>query len=100
VTPISTTGTGLWSPCSGRTVFAAHQAMLRRRGPGPKLTDRQWQLLRLLGEGLTNRQIAHALAISEHTVRKHLEQTFARLEVTSRTAAVSWPYPAPAAWMS
>lgn len=76
-------------------IFAAHTALLRRRSPAPSLTDRQWQLLRLIEAGLTNRQIARQLSISEHTVRKHLEHIFARLAVTSRTAAVGRAFPEP-----
>ncbi len=77
-------------------IFAAHAAVLRRRSRVPVLTERHWQLLRLIDAGLTNRQIARQLSISEHTVRKHLEHIFARLEVTSRTAAVRRAFSAPA----
>ncbi|MET7397637.1 LuxR C-terminal-related transcriptional regulator [Dactylosporangium sp. NPDC005572] len=74
-------------------VLAAHRALLRRRDPVPDLTSRQWELLRLIEDGLTNRQIARHLSISEHTVRKHLENVFARLEVASRTAALRRAFP-------
>ncbi len=53
------------------------------------LTMRQQELLRLVAEGLTNRQIAAELAISESTVKNHLHQVFARLGVTSRSQAIS-----------
>ena len=55
----------------------------------PSLTGRQQQLLRLAADGHTNLQIARRLAISEGTVRKHMENIFDRLGVTSRTAAVA-----------
>jgi DNA-binding CsgD family transcriptional regulator len=55
----------------------------------PTLTARQRQLLRLVAGGDTNGQIARRLSISEPTVRKHLENIFERLGVTSRTAAVT-----------
>jgi DNA-binding CsgD family transcriptional regulator len=55
----------------------------------PPLTSRQRQLLGLVAHGLTNRQIARDLGVSEHTVRTHLENIFERLDVTSRTAAVT-----------
>jgi DNA-binding CsgD family transcriptional regulator len=61
----------------------------RRRHPVPELTGRQWELLDLLSAGQTNGQIARRLGISEGTVRKHLENIYGRLEVTSRTAAVT-----------
>jgi DNA-binding CsgD family transcriptional regulator len=57
--------------------------------PIPRLTGRQWELLRLVAAGHTNGQISRRLSIAEVTVRKHLENIFERLQVTSRTAAVS-----------
>ena len=63
-------------------------AELRRRGV-PDLTARQWALLRLVAAGYTNAQIARRLAVSEATVRKHLENIYSRLQVSSRTAAVT-----------
>jgi DNA-binding CsgD family transcriptional regulator len=63
-------------------------AELRRHGV-PALTARQWDLLRLVAAGYTNAQIARRLAVSEATVRKHLENIYARLQVSSRTAAVT-----------
>lgn len=53
------------------------------------LTPRQTELLRLVAQGLTNRQIARRLDVSEGTVRRHLENIFSRLGVTSRTAAAN-----------
>ena len=69
-----------------------HQAYLdaeRRRRPAPQLTPRQWQLLRLVAAGHTNAQIARQLGVSEGTVRIHLQNIYARLHVSSRTAAVT-----------
>ena len=53
------------------------------------LTGRQTELLRLVAAGHTNAQIAAAMFVSPHTVRKHLENIFERLGVTTRTAAVA-----------
>ena len=69
-----------------------HQAYLdaeRRRHPGPRLTPRQTDLLRLVAAGHTNPQIARRLGLSEATVRTHLENIYRRLRVPSRTAAVT-----------
>jgi DNA-binding CsgD family transcriptional regulator len=69
-----------------------HQAYLdaeRRRHPVPELTARHWDLLRLIAAGHTNTQIARRLDISEATVRAHLENIYGRLNVSSRTAAVT-----------
>ncbi len=50
-----------------------------------KLTKRQRQLIIMLDEGLSNRDIAERLGISEHTVKVHLWRLFRRLGVKSRT---------------
>ena len=51
------------------------------------LTARELQVLRLLAAGKSNREIAGALIISERTVARHLQNIFAKLGVSSRTAA-------------
>jgi DNA-binding CsgD family transcriptional regulator len=69
-----------------------HQAYLdaeRRRHPVPTLTPRQWQLVDMLAAGHINAQIARRLGISDSTVRKHLENIYRRLEVSSRAAAIT-----------
>jgi DNA-binding CsgD family transcriptional regulator len=69
-----------------------HQAYCdaeRRRHPVPQLTPRHWDLLNLLAAGHTNTQIARRLGLSEGTVRTHLENIYGRLQVSSRTAAVT-----------
>ena len=73
-----------------------HQAVLdaeRRRHPVPRLTPRQKDLLRLVAAGHTNSQIARSLGISEGTVRTHLENIYEKLNVSSRTAAVTRAFP-------
>lgn len=52
-----------------------------------KLSKRQKQLLVMLDRGLSNRDIAEALQISEHTVKVHLWRLFRRLNVKSRSQA-------------
>jgi ATP/maltotriose-dependent transcriptional regulator MalT len=67
---------------------------LRRDRPGESepliesLTAREHDVLALLADGLPNREIAHALAISEHTVKFHLASIFGKLGVSTRTEAV------------
>jgi DNA-binding CsgD family transcriptional regulator len=60
-----------------------------RRGP---LSVRELEVLALVAEGRTSREIASSLRISQHTVRRHLENTFAKLGVKSRAAAVAYAY--------
>jgi DNA-binding NarL/FixJ family response regulator len=49
-------------------------------------------VLALVAGGRTNRDIATALRISEHTVARHLNNIFAKLDVTSRSAATAYAY--------
>ena len=60
----------------------------RASGPGG-LTAREREVLVLVAEGLTNRQIAEALVLSQNTVIRHVANIFAKLEVNSRAAAVA-----------
>jgi DNA-binding NarL/FixJ family response regulator len=50
-------------------------------------------LLRLVAAGHTNGQIARRLGVSEGTVRIHLQNIYGRLQVSSRTAAVTRAFP-------
>lgn len=66
----------------------------RRRMPmfaaGEQLTDRERQILRLVGDAATNAQIAYDLRISEHTVKTHLYNIFRKIRVRNRTEASNW----------
>lgn len=53
------------------------------------LTPREVQVLRMVADGLGNKQIAWKLGISEHTVKFHVTSIMAKLNVSSRTEAVS-----------
>ncbi len=53
------------------------------------LTDREFEVLQCLFEGMGNREMAEKLFISETTVKNHLTNIFAKLEVKNRTQAVS-----------
>lgn len=52
------------------------------------LTDREVEILRLLARGLSRREIASHLVLSEHTVRHHLEHVYSKIGVETRVAAV------------
>jgi DNA-binding NarL/FixJ family response regulator len=56
--------------------------------PVEPLTGREREVLQLLAEGLSNRAIAQALAISEHTVKFHVNAIMSKLDAQSRTEAV------------
>ena len=55
-----------------------------------QLTTRETEVLKLVREGLANKQIARTLHISERTVKAHLTSAFARIGVSDRTQAALW----------
>ena len=57
-----------------------------------KLTEREREVIQLIGEGIKNRQIAARLYISEATVRHHLTSVFAKLGVTDRFELVIYAF--------
>lgn len=56
----------------------------------PGLTPREVEILALLAEGLTDREMAERLVISIHTVHRHVSNILNKLEVPSRTAAAAY----------
>lgn len=56
----------------------------------PTLSPREWEVARVLSEGLTNKGIGKKLGISERTVKAHLTAIFSKLEVSDRTQAAIW----------
>jgi len=63
-----------------------------RRRPPAGLSPRELEVLALLAEGHTNRQIAEALTISERTVINHVTHILTKLDVTSRAAATAYAF--------
>ena len=55
----------------------------------PALTAREQQILELIAEGLTNRQISSDLIISESTVENHIHHIFVKLRISNRAQAVA-----------
>jgi DNA-binding NarL/FixJ family response regulator len=56
------------------------------------LSERETEVLRVVAEGMTNKQIAGKLSISEKTVARHLSNIFAKLDLSSRAAATAYAY--------
>jgi DNA-binding NarL/FixJ family response regulator len=62
--------------------------LLVERIPGPDLTDRELEVLRVMAEGRSNRGVAESLGISENTVRIHVAHILQKLGAEDRTRAV------------
>jgi len=60
----------------------------RPQVPGPRLTERELEVLRLVAQGLANRDIARQLYISENTVKNHIRNILEKLHLHSRMEAV------------
>jgi DNA-binding NarL/FixJ family response regulator len=73
-----------------RTLISPDSEIDSRMPSTEKLSRRQRELLGLLDRGLSNRELADHLQISEHTVKVHLWRLFRRLEVKNRSQAVHW----------
>jgi len=60
------------------------------RPAGPRLSEREQEVLALVATGMPNKLIARQLGISERTVKAHLTRIFEQLGVTDRTQAALW----------
>jgi DNA-binding CsgD family transcriptional regulator len=68
----------------------SRRADLSRPADGWPLSSREYEVARAIARGLTNGEIAAALTISRRTVERHVENTFAKLGVTSRAQIATW----------
>jgi two-component system NarL family response regulator len=82
------------SPAMGGKLFTALRDLLRHSGTMsarvPELTGRELEILGLVGNGKTSREIADELYISENTVRNHVRNVLDKLGLRSRFEAVTW----------
>ena len=65
---------------------AGHRVRRRREGPAG-LTAREVEVLRLLAQGLSNKEIAQRLVISPKTAGNHIEHIYAKIDASSRATA-------------
>jgi DNA-binding NarL/FixJ family response regulator len=87
--------TAIRSAYAGKSILApeAAQALVkaatRPPRPGHDLTNREHEILRLIVDGMNNREIADHLTISQSTVKNHVTSIFMKLGVSSRAEAVA-----------
>lgn len=75
---------------SGKRYIPRHIASrLAERMVRTNLTSRELEILKMLSKGPTNKQIGHALGISDNTVRNHVLKIIEKLEVSDRTEAAT-----------
>ena len=78
------------SPIHPRAARQLLTARATRPAVRPQLTSREVEVLQLVRRGLSNREIARRLGISERTVKTHLTSVYQRIGVLDRTQAALW----------
>ena len=56
----------------------------------PALSDREKQVLKLVADGLTNKEISSSLSIRESTVENHIHHIYKKLKISNRAKAVAY----------
>jgi DNA-binding NarL/FixJ family response regulator len=87
---------GAWlDPTVTARVLAAYRTATPARPEAPRidvLTDREREVLSLIGRGLSNPEIADELCISEVTVKSHVGHIFTKLDLRDRAAAIVYAF--------
>jgi DNA-binding NarL/FixJ family response regulator len=86
-------GQSLISPSMASKLLTEFAAIVKRRDersnvPGPRLTERELEVLKLVAKGMNNRDIGQELFISENTVKNHVRNILEKLHLHSRMEAV------------
>ena len=85
---------GVREAASGRLTLTPRAARAILAGPRPPvtrdITEREREVLTLLRRGLSNKQIARELGVTEGTIKGHLTRIFERIGVSDRTQAALW----------
>jgi len=89
-------GDALLTPAATRSLIARYLAQPERPGSSPArlagLTDREREILTLVGLGLSNEDIARHLVVSPHTVKTHVNRTMTKLGAHDRAQLVVIAY--------
>ncbi len=84
-------GRSLLDPITtGRVLARLRQSTCPEPDELAALTERERKVLELIGEGLTNRQIAERLFLAEKTVKNYVTSVLAKLGMERRTQAAAW----------
>lgn len=82
-------GESLIQPVVASRVLDKLAELSRKTPPGDTLSDREIEVLRLMAGGESNKDIADHLSITQSTVKTHITSIFQKLNVTTRTEAVT-----------
>jgi two-component system, NarL family, response regulator len=89
-TPLKEMVEAIRTVCAGKRYIPRQIASrLAERMMRTNLTARELEILGMLAKGLTNKQIGHALGISQNTVRNHANSVIEKLDVSDRTEAAT-----------
>lgn len=75
---------------AARALAALARGEVPSQRPVETLTEREREVLALLAQGMTNKDIAQSLFLSVRTIEAHLRNIYGKLDVASRTEAVLW----------
>ncbi len=82
-------GQSLLDPQTTSAMLARLREQATRKDPLESLTDQERQILELIGEGLTNRQIGERMHLAEKTVKNYVSNLLAKLSMDRRTQAAA-----------
>jgi DNA-binding NarL/FixJ family response regulator len=84
-------GDAVFSPGLAGLVLGEYRKLAASPAPGaPQLTEREAEILRMVGTGLSYKQIAERLVISHRTVQNHVQNTLAKLQLHNRVELVKY----------